>query len=101
MVKNIISHKYPQRKNKFKKMVTEVWSQGLFNKKSRQILSLKHSTNSNESTKWFSKDPERWNNFQKEYQGEFDEKIKLLDEIKHKKKDNEVFYLIEAADFVN
>lgn len=101
MVKNIFSHKYPQRKNKFKKMVAELWSQRTLNKKSRQMLIIKGSARTNESVSWLSQNPERWNRFQNEYKEEFEVKIKILNELKHKKRDNQVFYLIEAADFIN
>ncbi|BDZ71088.1 hypothetical protein [Methanobacterium petrolearium] len=101
MVKNILSHNYPQRKNKFKKMVAELWSQTTCNKKSRQILLIKGSAKNNESASWLSQNPQRWNKFQNDYKEEFEEKINLLRELKHKKKDNQVFYLIGAADFIN
>ena len=53
---------------------------------------LKYSTKENESTNWLSKNPERWKKFQKEYQNEFIDKIKLMDEIRDKKKGNELLY---------
>lgn len=100
MVKNIVSQKYPQRKNSFKKMVNEFRSQWRYNKKPQQILLTKYSSESNESVRWFSKNPERWKKFQKEYQVEFKEKLELLDKIRDRKKENEVFYLIQAEDFI-
>jgi uncharacterized protein YeaO (DUF488 family) len=101
MVKNIVSNQYPQRKSKFKKMVDRVRSKGLSGKKSKQLTWLNYSAKSNPMANWVFKDPERWNRFQKEFQGEFKEKMKLLDEIRDKKKENEVFYLIQLEDFIN
>lgn len=101
MVKNIVSNQYPQRKNKFKKMVDRVRSTGLSGKKVKQLTWLTYSAKSHPMVNWVFEDPERWNKFQNEFQGEFKEKMKLLDEIRDKKKENEVFYLIEPEDFIN
>ena len=63
---------------------------------------LKYSTENNEPTNWLSKNPERWKKFQKDYRAEFDEKIKLMDRIRDKKKGNEPlngFFTAEDPDF--
>lgn len=105
MVRTTGSHHFPQRKNKFKKMVGQIWSRRGSNsssKKPQKMALLKYSTKDNESTNWLSKNPERWKKFQKEYQDEFDEKIKLMDEIRDKKKGNEPlngFFTVEDPNF--
>lgn len=102
MVKNITSYQYPWRKSKFKKIIDRVWLKRRSDKKSQQIAWIKYSVKSNLTANWFSKDPERWKKFSKEYQEEFEHKIKLMDEIRDRKKENELLYLIntlEDSDF--
>lgn len=101
MVKNIVSNQYPHRKSKFKKMVDGVRSRGLSDRTSKQLTWLVYSAENNPMANWFFKDPERWKKFQNQFQGEFTEKMKLLNEIRGKKKENEVFYLIGPEDFID
>ncbi|KAF5080995.1 hypothetical protein DSECCO2_113380 [anaerobic digester metagenome] len=98
------SHHFPQRKNKFKEMVGKICSSGASNKSSKESKGalLTSSIQTRESANWLSKNPKRWNNFQNQYQNEFDEKIKLMGEIRGKKKDNEVIqslFSFEDSDF--
>ncbi|HHT18655.1 MAG: hypothetical protein QM396_05580 [Euryarchaeota archaeon] len=99
MVKKIVSHKYPKRISKFKKVVNEVWSNTDKQKHSQRIFLSKYSSNNNESNLWLTKDPERWEKFQKDFQMEFEGKIQLMDKIRDKKKENETFYLLQAGYF--
>jgi len=105
MVRTTGSHQFPQRKNKFKKIVGQIWSRRGSNpssKKPQKMALLKYSAKDNESTNWLSKNSERWKKFQKEYQDEFEDKIKLMDEIRDKKKGNEPlngFFTAEDPDF--
>jgi len=96
MVKNIGSYQYPQRKSKFKKMVDQFRSKRS-TKKLQKIQWLKFSQKNSTTPNWFFKDPERWNKFQDEYQDEFEEKIKLMDEIRDKKKETESLNWISTA----
>jgi len=89
------SHHFPQRKNKFKKMVGKICSRRGFHKSrkdSKESTLLTSPIKTSESTICLSKNPKRWKKFQKQYQPEFDEKIKLLDEIRDRKKDNDVIH---------
>ncbi|MDO5835334.1 MAG: hypothetical protein Q4P17_02395 [Methanobacterium sp.] len=98
------SHHFPLRKNKFKKMVGKICSREGSNKSkdSKESLLLQNLMKANESTNWLSKNPKRWKRFQKQYQHEFDEKIKLMDEIRDRKKDDDVIqslFSLEDSDF--
>jgi uncharacterized protein YeaO (DUF488 family) len=98
------SHHLPQRKNKFKKMVGKLCSRGGSNKSSKELggVLLTSSIQSSESTNWLSKNTKRWKKFQKQYQHEFDEKIKLMDEIRDRKKDNDAInslFSLQDSDF--
>jgi hypothetical protein len=87
MVNTTGSHHFPQRKNKFKKMAGQIWSRGSggSNKKPLILPLLRYAVD-HESGNWLSKDPKRWNKFQEEYQDEFEDKIKLMDEIRVEKR---------------
>jgi len=97
------SHHFPQRKNKFKKMVGKICSrEGSNSKDSKEVIVPTPSTKTNEPTNWLSKNPKRWKKFQKQYQHEFDEKIKLMDEIRDRKKDNDTIhslFSLQDSDF--
>lgn len=101
MVKDIVSYQYPRRKTKFKKIVDRVWLNRQTDKKSQQITWIKYCVKSSLTANWFSKDPERWKNFRNEYQGEFENKLKLLDEIRDRKKENVLVYSINAAEDID
>lgn len=100
MVKNIVSHKYPQRIIKFKKMVTEARSKTTHKKDPYRIFLAKYSPDDNESPLWLSGDTERWEKFQEDFQEEFEDKMDLMKKIRGKKKQNEVFYLLEEGYFI-
>lgn len=100
MVKKIVSHKYPKRISKFKKMVNEVWSKTANKKSQKRISFANYSLKNNESALWLVNDPERWDRFQEEFQGEFEDKIQLIDKIRGKKKEYEVFYLLQDDYFL-
>jgi len=99
------SHHFPQRKNKFKKMVGKICSRKgsqKSSKDSKELILLTPSIKMNEPTNCLSKNPKRWEKFQKQYQPEFDEKIKLMDEIRDRKKDNDVIhslFSLQDSDF--
>jgi len=100
MVKNIVSHKYPQRIIKFKKMVNEVWFKTVNQKNQKRISLANYSLKKNESDLWLSNDSERWEKFQEEFQGEFEDKIQLIGKIRGKKREYEVFYLLQDDYFL-
>ena len=97
MVKNIRSIRFPERKTQFKKRMDQVRSTSGPGKKSQQILWLKNVAQSNGTAKWIFKDPGRWKRFLEEYHEEFEEKIKLMDEIRDKKIEDEIIAWVNAA----
>jgi hypothetical protein len=97
MVKNVRSIRFPERKNQFKKKMDHERSRRAPSKKSQQILLLKHASESTGTAKWIFKDPGRWKRFLEEYHDEFEEKIKLMDEIRDKKIEDEILDWINKA----
>lgn len=85
MVKIIRVYKFPDRKDNFRIMVNDLCSEGLFKEKNKLDLWLKDTACSSNR---FANDPERWKKFQSIYKEEFENKIRLIDEIWEKKKEN-------------
>jgi predicted GH43/DUF377 family glycosyl hydrolase len=91
MVDMINALEFPRRKNEFKKMVGQIGSQNQsgnrFPKSKNQpgMLLSKPAIRTIPLDKQTFDNPELWKNFQKQYQHEFNEKVKLMDKIRHKK----------------
>jgi uncharacterized protein YeaO (DUF488 family) len=85
MVKIIRAYKFPDRKDNFRIMVDNLCSEGLFKEKIKLDLWLK---NAECSSNRLANDSERWDKFQSIYKEEFDYKIRLIDKIWEKKKEN-------------
>ena len=99
MVNKIITHTFPQRKNEFKEMVGQISLKSGSTLELKSFLGLQHSARKEEKVNLFFKDSERWENFQNHYQDEFDNKIRLMDEIRGKKKEDELLRWIFATDY--
>jgi uncharacterized protein YeaO (DUF488 family) len=85
MVKIIKAFKFPDRKDSFRDMVDKLCSQRMFKEKNKLDLWLKDTACSSNR---FANDPDRWKKFQNKYKEEFEKKIRLIDEIWEKKKEN-------------
>ena len=85
MVKIIRAYKFPDRKVNFRIMVDNLCSEGLFKEKNKLDIWLKDTACSSNR---FANDPERWNKFQSIYKEEFENKIRIIDKIWEKKKEN-------------
>lgn len=60
-------------------------------------LWLKEIAPSDELRKWFSHDPEKWEEFEKRYKEELKEKAELINKIKQLEKEKEVVTLLYSA----
>jgi uncharacterized protein YeaO (DUF488 family) len=72
----------PAKKDGYRILVDKLWPRGLTKEKAEIDLWLKEIAPSNELRKWFSHDPEKWNEFRKKYKAELKEKSDLIKEIK-------------------
>jgi len=97
MVGDIDTKKYPVRKYNFKNLMDELCSQGGSCKGANLCSLLEDSSSDEDGIHILFKDPERWGKFQSDYQGEFEDKIKLMDKIRDRKKENEPLNWINAA----
>jgi len=83
MVKTIRACNFIDRKNNFRDMVDKFCSYGLFKERINLDLWLK---NDEHKSNRLANDSKRWKNFQIRYKEEFENKIRLIDEIWEKKK---------------
>jgi uncharacterized protein YeaO (DUF488 family) len=66
----------------FRILVDRLWPRGLSKKKAKVDLWLKEIAPSSELRKWFSHDPDKWEEFKKKYEQELLTKQPLLKEIR-------------------
>ena len=78
-------------------LVDRLWPRGISKERAKTDLWLKEITPSDKLRKWYSHDPEKWNEFQKKYKIELKDKSDALSKIKKIEKENEVVTLLYAA----
>ena len=83
----------------FRILVDRLWPRGLSKEKAKVDLWLKEVAPSGELRKWFSHDPEKWEEFKKKYGQELLAKQPLLKEIrKMETQEGKVTLLFSARD---
>lgn len=87
----------PETKDGFRILVDRLWPRGMTKEKAKIDLWLKEIAPSNELRKWFSHDPEKWDDFVKKYKKELKDKQELLNTIKQLEKNEGAITLLYAA----
>lgn len=86
-----------ETKDGFRILVDRLWPRGMTKEKAKIDLWLKEIAPSNELRKWFSHDPEKWDDFVKKYKKELKDKQELLNTIKQLEKNEGAITLLYAA----
>ena len=81
----------------FRILVDRLWPRGISKEKANLDLWLKEIAPTSELRKWFSHDPERWEQFQEKYKQELEDKPELLKQIKEAENENKTVTLVYAA----
>jgi uncharacterized protein YeaO (DUF488 family) len=81
----------------FRILVDRLWPRGLSKKKAKVDLWLKEIAPSSELRKWFSHDPDKWEEFKKKYEQELLTKQPLLKEIRQMETQEETVTLLYSA----
>lgn len=81
----------------FRILVDRLWPRGLLKDKAKVNLWLSEIAPSDELRKWFSHDVEKWEDFQKRYRNELEDKVWLLQKIKHLEREKGVVTLLYSA----
>jgi uncharacterized protein YeaO (DUF488 family) len=78
-------------------LVDRLWPRGIMKEGSHVDVWLKELGPGNELRKWFNHDPEKWEDFRKEYRAELLGKKDLLDEVLEAEKKYKVVTLLYGA----
>jgi uncharacterized protein YeaO (DUF488 family) len=81
----------------FRILVDRLWPRGISIERAKLNLWMKEIAPSDDLRKWFSHDPEKWEEFKRSYIGELKDKSALLNEIKEIEKGNKDVTLVYSA----
>jgi len=81
----------------FRILVDRLWPRGVSKDKAHLDLWMKEVAPSDDLRKWFSHDPERWNEFEDRYKAELKDKNNLIKKIKGIEKNKGKVTLIYSA----
>ncbi len=78
-------------------LVDKLWPRGMQKEKARIHLWMKEIAPSDDLRKWFSHDPEKWEEFKKRYEKQLAAKQELLQKIKQLEKERKIITFLYAA----
>jgi uncharacterized protein YeaO (DUF488 family) len=81
----------------FRILIDRLWPRGIKKEEAKIGTWLKEVAPSNELRKWFSHDPDKWEEFKKKYAKELAAKQKLLEEIRQIEKKKGTVTLLYSA----
>jgi uncharacterized protein YeaO (DUF488 family) len=81
----------------FRILVDRLWPRGMPKDKAKVDLWLREVAPSDDLRKWFSHDPQKWQEFKKRYQSELREKQELLRKIKRAERENGTVTILYSA----
>jgi uncharacterized protein YeaO (DUF488 family) len=81
----------------FRILVDRLWPRGMSKDKAKVDLWLKELAPSDDLRKWFSHDPQKWQEFKKRYEKELKDKQELLRIIKQAEKENGTVTVLYSA----
>jgi uncharacterized protein YeaO (DUF488 family) len=87
----------PAEKDGFRILVDKLWPRGMQKEKARIDFWLREIAPSDELRKWFSHDPDKWEEFTRKYAKELATKQGLLDEIRQREKEKGTVTLLYSA----
>ncbi|HET9946702.1 MAG TPA: DUF488 family protein [Patescibacteria group bacterium] len=86
-----------KKEDGFRILLDRLWPRGLSKEKAHLNLWLKEIAPSNSLRKWFGHDPQKWDEFQKRYLQELEEKKELVDQLKNLEKQHKTITLLYGA----
>lgn len=87
----------PAEEDGFRVLIDRLWPRGLAKEKAKLDLWIKEVAPSDELRKWFSHDPEKWEEFKKKYLQELSAKQALLTKIRQLEKEQGTVTLLYSA----
>ena len=98
MLKLMRAYEKPSRDDGLRILVERLWPRGLTKERAAVDLWLKEVAPSPELRKWFGHDPARWEQFQKRYWKELEERKEAVQLLKQKGKHGTVTLVYAARD---
>ena len=87
----------PSKEDGFRILVDRLWPRGLTKEKAHIGIWLKDVAPSEGLRKWFSHDPERWDEFRRRYEKELSKKSHLIGKIEEYQREFSTVTLLYAA----
>ena len=97
MIKTKRIYESPAEENGFRILVDRLWPRGVQKEKVKIDQWLKEIAPSDELRRWFSHDPEKWEEFKKKYEKELATKQELLNQIRQAEKEEGTVTLLYSA----
>ncbi|MBR9801159.1 DUF488 domain-containing protein [bacterium] len=91
----------PSRQDGLRILVERFWPRGVSKEKAAVDLWLKDLAPSTELRKWFSHDPEKWDEFRERYWAELREQGDLLTLLQHRTTEGNVTFVFASRDEVH
>jgi uncharacterized protein YeaO (DUF488 family) len=88
----------PSKRDGLRILVERLWPRGVSKERAAIDLWLKDLAPSTELRKWFSHDPEKWDEFRRRYWSELEQKGDLLVLLKHRTTEGTVTFVYAAHD---
>jgi uncharacterized protein YeaO (DUF488 family) len=97
MIKTKRIYEPPAEEDGFRILVDKLWPRGIKKEEAKIDLWLKEIAPSDELRKWFSHDPQKWEEFKKKYEEQSATKQELLHKIKRIEKEKGNITLLYSA----
>jgi uncharacterized protein YeaO (DUF488 family) len=91
------AYQSPADKDGFRILVSRVWPRGVAKNRLKMGMWLKDIAPSHELRRWFNHDPHKWDEFQKKYREELNDKHELLNRLLDLEKEKGTITLVYAA----
>lgn len=91
----------PEEDDCFRILVDRLWPRGLSKQKAKLDFWMKDVAPTNDLRRWYSHEPEKWQEFQKKYKEELKPKQDLLLEIKRLEKEKGTVTLVYSSKEAN
>lgn len=91
------AYQSPADKDGFRILVSRVWPRGVAKNRLKMGMWLKDIAPSHELRRWFNHDPHKWEEFQKKYSEELNDKHELLNRLLELEKGKGTITLVYAA----
>jgi uncharacterized protein YeaO (DUF488 family) len=91
-------YEQPSNQDGFRILVDRLWPRGMRKSEARFDLWMKEIAPENKLRKWFSHDPEKWEEFRKCYLKELEQKEEYVQELLEKAREKDLTLLYAAKD---